>query len=96
METKEYTIKINGAYCCNDCDDMEFNVEDIISEFAQHGFNVTEEAIMHNYNAWTSDYKSGYLDKENGYFLFSACGCNQLYFLAEELNGKDYQETYIA
>lgn len=73
-----------------------FDAKSIISEFKEHGFNVTEEALLHNYEAWQSDLKSGYLDEVNGYFLFSACGCNPLYFYAEEINGKDYQQTYTA
>ncbi len=73
-----------------------FDMDAIIAEFKANGFNVTEEALLHNYEAWQSDLKSGYLDEENGYFLFSACGCNPLYFYAEEINGKDYQKTYTA
>ncbi len=73
---------------------MDFN--EIISEFKANGFAVTEQALKHNYDAWRSDYKSGYADPENGYFLFSACGCNDLYFYAERYTGEDYQHTYEA
>lgn len=69
-------------------------VEGIISEFAAHGFSVTSEAVWHNFFAWCNDLKSGYRDTDNGYFLFSPCGCNPLSFHAEELNGKPYQNTY--
>ena len=68
----------------------------MMADFKANGFNVTKEALQHNYDAWKRDYKSGYCDKENGYFLYSACGCNPLYFFAETLTGADWQKTYIA
>ena len=77
-------------------DDFEEEKEAILAFFADAGFAVTEEALIHNYEAWRDDYKSGYLDKRNGYFLFTPCGCNPLMFRAERLNGRDYQETYEA
>ena len=43
----------------------------IIEEFKANGFNVTREAIKHNYEAWSVDCKSGYRDEENNYFLFT-------------------------
>lgn len=91
---KEYTIYIQNAENCDEYE--EFNINDVIKEFKDNGFNVTEEAIEHNFNAWKNDYKSGYKDEENGYFLFSACGCNPLRFNATELTGEDWQETYEA
>lgn len=73
------------------------NLERVINEFKEHGFNVTEEAIQHNYNAWLYDLKSGYRDEENGYHLFTPCGCNPLSFRATNLDDefcKDWQTTY--
>lgn len=68
----------------------------LIEEFKTKGYNVTEEALLHNFSAWKSDYKSGYRDEENGYFLFSPCGCNPLRFHAEKLKeNAAYQRTYM-
>lgn len=70
-------------------------IDAILKEFREHGFNVTLEAIMHNYCAWLEDRKSGYLDKENSYHLFTPCGCNPLRFNATTLfETCDWQETY--
>lgn len=66
----------------------------IQDEFYKHGFDVTLEAIAHNYEAWCRDLKSGYLDEENSYYLFTPCGCNMLSFRASEYVGKDWQKTY--
>lgn len=67
-----------------------------IEKFSENGFNVTEEAIRHNFNAWVLDMKSGYRDNENGYHLFSPCGCNPLSFSATTLHEQceDWQKTY--
>lgn len=89
-------VFVGGMRACNEQEDT-FNdgiVQDVQKAFAEHGFNVTSAAIWHNFYAWNTDYKSGYRDDENGYFLFSPCGCNQLRFHVEALNGKDYQLTY--
>lgn len=69
----------------------------IIDEFRENGFNVTRAAIIHNYRAWYDDRKSGFRDKENGYHLFSPCGCNPLRLSATSLcEGLSWQETYVA
>lgn len=80
-----YNPRITGA-----------KIDKIIKEFKAHGFNVTADALHHNYNAWRCDMKSGYRDEENVYHLFSPCGCNPLSFRATTLNEhcKDWQETY--
>ena len=71
-------------------------IKKIQKTFAQHGFNVSEKAILHNYNAWMGDMKSGYRDEENGNHLFTPCGCNPLSFRATTLNQMcdDWQTTY--
>ena len=46
---KEYTIYIKGAESCNHYKD--FDINEVMKEFADNGFNVTEEAIMHNFEA---------------------------------------------
>lgn len=91
---KEYTVFIDNAESCDRYED--FDVKEVIKEFKTNGFNVTEEAIIHNFEAWKSDYKSGYKDESNGYFLFTPCGCNELSFNATELINEDWQETYEA
>ena len=72
------------------------DINKVIKEFKANGFNVTKEAILHNYEAWLFDEKSGYRDEENGYHLFSPCGCNPLSFRATTLHEKcaDWQHTY--
>ena len=74
----------------------EKKIKSILKEFAEHGFNVTRKALMHNYEAWLYDEKSGYRDEENGYHLFSPCGCNPLSFRASSLDERcaDWQTTY--
>lgn len=94
MEQRDYTIypeDNRNRYFHG----YELNVDVIIKEFKEHGYNVTEQAITHNYNAWLSDHKSGYKDKGNGYFLFSACRCNSLYFWVMPLR-EGMLDTYIA
>lgn len=93
-EMKKYTVFIENAECC-DCYE-NFDIKEVIEEFEANGFNVTEEAIIHNFEAWKSDYKSGYKDESNGYFLFTPCGCNALSFNATVLTGEDWQKTYEA
>jgi hypothetical protein len=68
----------------------------IMRKFRKQGFNVTEEAIRHNFEAWQKDLKSGYLDKENGYFLFTPCKLNPLSFNATKLDKhfEEWQMTY--
>ena len=70
--------------------------ESMVDEFAQAGFNVTWEALYHNYAAWLCDMKSGYRDEKNGYHLFTPCGCNPLSFRATKLTNdcNDWQTTY--
>ena len=72
------------------------DIDDIIREFKDNGFTITKEAILHNYDAWLCDEKSGYRDEENNYHLFSPCGCNPLSFRASTLHKEcdDWQTTY--
>lgn len=91
-----WTVAPAGFYGC-DCDEAHcLDLIKVRDEFRRHGYNVTLDAIAHNYEAWLNDEKSGWLDTVNGYFLFTACGCNPLRFYAEPLNGEDYQMTYTA
>ncbi|MBQ8713109.1 MAG: hypothetical protein IJ551_09880 [Prevotella sp.] len=68
---------------------------DIVEEFKANGFNVTLDAIMHNYAAWNADFKSGYRGED--FHLFTPCGCNPLSFRATTLEPscEDWQTTYM-
>ena len=92
----EKTYDIDLPY--NRFDDININkvCNSVIKQFKKNGFNVTREAIIHNYSAWLGDMKSGYRDENNGYHLFSPCGCNPLSFRATSLHEKcaDWQITY--
>ena len=78
-------------------DAPEIDAKAIAEQFKANGFNVNVEAILNNFNAWRSDYKSLFRDDENGYLLFTPCGCNPLSFDCEELNETNNTlQTYIA
>lgn len=66
----------------------------IISEFKENGFEVSKAALIHNYNAWLMDYKSGY--RCRSCHIFTPCGCNPLSFHATSLCSecKEWQTTY--
>ena len=89
---KTYSIKFG----CRKRKLSDSDINKMIKEFKANGLNVTREAILHNYEAWLYDEKSGYRDEENGYHLFSPCGCNPLSFRATTLHEKceDWQHTY--
>lgn len=70
-------------------------IRSVVEEFRANGFKVTREAVVHNYKAWFCDLKSGWRDEENGYHLFTPCGCNPLSFRATSLEKElDWQTTY--
>lgn len=70
-------------------------IRQFIQEFKEHGFNVTRDAIIHNFSCWMGDLKSGYRDEKNGYHLFTPCGCNPLSLRATSLEKElDWQTTY--
>lgn len=73
----------------------KIDVKRIISFFKKNGFNVTKEAISHNFNAYLMDMKSGYRDDKNGYHLFTPCRHNPLSFRLTSLNNNcQWQKTY--
>ena len=89
---EEYAINnIKGENNLSDKDLLR-----IQRKFKKNGFNVTFEALFHNYQAWFIGLKSGFLDEQNGYHLFTPCGGNPLSFRATTLcdNCKDWQFTY--
>jgi hypothetical protein len=75
-------------------DKISYN--EIKRKFRKEGFRVSDEAIKHNFDAWKQDMKSGFVDKENGYHLFTPCGHNPLQFHATRLDKhfEDWQITY--
>lgn len=91
---KPFRYTVEGAR--NNDYSVKLNYEAIISAMNDKGYNVTEEALKHNFEAWESGCKAGFKDVANGYFLYTAGGANQLYFDVEPLNGESYQQTYIA
>ena len=74
----------------------EKRIKKIQRYFANNGISITKEAILHNYNAWSLDLKSGYRDESNGYHLFSPCGCNPFILRVTNLVEicRDWQITY--
>ena len=88
---RKYRLEHRNMASLNDSD-----VNRIIAKFKENGFNVTAEAIRHNFEAWRYDEKSGYRDEVNNYHLFSPCGCNPLSFTATTLHKQceDWQTTY--
>ncbi|MGN1217205.1 MAG: hypothetical protein ACI4TD_04430 [Phocaeicola sp.] len=74
----------------------ERKVNGVLDFFKKQGYNVTREAVEHNFRAYLSDMKSGYRDDKNGYHLFTPCGCNPLSFRLTTLypSCTDWQKTY--
>lgn len=74
-----------------------FDFDKVLAFFRERGYNVTEDALRHNLYAWNDDMKSGYRDDENGYFLFTPCGCNPLRFTLQTIDDNaNWQKTYVA
>ena len=73
----------------------KISIKRIQKYFKSNGFNVTEEAIKHNFNAYLCDMKSGFRDEKNGYHLFTPCCHNPLSFRLTSLNKNcNWQTTY--
>lgn len=90
---QEYSVNVEDRYVDKFTEKL---VNKIVKKFQKHGFNVTKQAIMHNYEAYMVGMKSGYLDKENGYHLFTPCSLNPLSFRACQVDKhfEDWQITY--
>lgn len=74
----------------------EVRLDNICREFREHEFDVTPEAVMHNWKAWQLDLKSGYRDEANGYHLFTPCRHNPFSLRATSLEPElDWQKTYV-
>lgn len=86
----EYYIRVGEVKSLTDK-----GVREICKEFKEHGFNVTEHAVLTNFANWKSGYKCGYRDDTNGYHLFTPCGLNPFSLTATTLfDGADWQDTY--
>lgn len=87
----EFDLYFDNNFCLTD-KKKEF----IKKFFKDKGYNVTDKAIKHQYQSWCADLKSGYRDEENGYHLFSPCGCNPFRLSLSSLSPrcKHWQETY--
>lgn len=96
MKKEGTCIENEYVYTTKKWDLSKSDIDSIIKKFKENGFNITREAIKHNYEAWCRDEKSGYRDEVNNYHLFSPCGCNPLSFRATTLHEKcsDWQTTY--
>lgn len=71
------------------------SIERIQKFFKKQGYNVTEEAIKHNFSAYSYGMKSGYRDEENGYHLFTPRNFNPLSFCLTTLSKfTNWQTTY--
>ena len=71
------------------------SVNNIQKFFKSKGFNVTEEAILHNFKGYLRGFKCGYRDEKNGYHLFTPCHLNNLSFCLTSLSDlTDWQITY--
>ena len=73
------------------------DIKKIIKKFKEQGFDISDVAIKHNFDAWNYGFKSGYRDTENNYHLFTPCGANPLSFRATSLHKQceDWQTTYV-
>ena len=90
MPYKEYYIHVGYKRL------TENDIADIIKEFRENGFKVSRRQILHNYEAWLCDLKSGCRGKST--HLFTPCGHNPLSFRASTLSKRcvDWQTTYEA
>lgn len=90
-----YKTAYENAEVSYKCCPYRISVNEVIKKFKKQGYNVTREAIEHNFNAYLMDMKSGYRDEENGYHLFTPCRHNNLSFRLTTLNKNcDWQTTY--
>lgn len=73
----------------------KISVKNVQKFFKAQGFNVTEEAILHNFQGYLTGYKCGYRDEVNGYHLFTPSRLNNLSFRLTSLSEfTDWQTTY--
>lgn len=72
------------------------NISELASIFNWYGFKVTEDAIRYNYENWSEDYKSEFVDEENKVSTFSPCGCNPFRIYVNELAPDHNRRTYYA
>lgn len=97
--TRDKVLKICYDYKIVDLDykgyPKKISIDRVQRYFKKQGYNVTEDAIKHNFNAYTYGMKSGYRDEENGYHLFTPCNLNPLTFSLTTLSKfTNWQTTY--
>lgn len=97
--TRNKVLKICYDYKIVDlrykCYPKKISIERIQKFFKEQGYNVTEEAIKHNFSAYSYGMKSGYRDEENDYHLFTPCNLNPLTFSLTTLSKfTNWQTTY--
>lgn len=90
LSYKEHTVKMVVSDKLSD-----ITIQVIISSFKLHGFNVTKEAILNNFEAYKRGLGCGYRDDTNGYHLFTPHD-KEFYLCATTLNklSSDWQTTY--
>ena len=98
----ETDVVLEEFHSCREADEHALpftgeHVREVIRRFAEAGFKVSRQAIIHNFKAWYADLKSGYRDDKGGYYLATPCGCNPLSFWATSLEEetKAWQQTYV-
>lgn len=89
LSYKEHTVKMVVSDKLSDT-----TIRAIISAFKLHGFNVTKEAILNNFEAYKCGLGCGYRDDTNGYHLFTPHD-KEFYLCATTLNklSSDWQTT---
>lgn len=110
LNSLDGTVYAGEVYCYDECnyyhhiypesficpEQKRLEIDHIEAFFKDNGYNVSKEAIEHNFDAWLDDMKSGYRDEAKGYHLFSPCGCNPLSMRLSTLHKlcDDWQQTY--
>ena len=89
LSYKEHTVNMVVSNKLSDT-----TIRAIISSFKLHGFNVTKEAILNNFEAYKCGLGCGYRDDTNGYHLFTPHD-KEFYLCATTLNklSSDWQTT---
>ena len=90
LSYNEHTVNMIGTDKLSDT-----TIQAIISSFKLHGFSVTKESILNNFDAYKHGKCCGYRDEINGYHLFTP-HCKEFYLCATTLNelSRDWQFTY--
>lgn len=76
--------------------DLVLNTDKVVKWFEEHNAPISTEAVLHNFQAWQTDEKAGYLDEANKCHVFSPCAHNPLQFRRTTLHPTcaEWQKTY--